>query len=241
MNFLKFLFEVRIYDRTFRLLGTIELNGLNHSESRANGSTPWWTSDGPALSPPSASPGSGKSGTGPGSAQGAGRVLKQCYKVLITADHRLLVADLTSRAVHAFALDIPDTVLQQQPPQPQHGLRTIAAAAVVMAGADSILQQMGRPAKLELNEHSASNGGEAAPASGKASGNGEAGAHNPESDAQHQHQQQHQEASQINVRRIGCVLTEVVVGGWALDPSNGDVYIFDLCSKSLDMYKLLQS
>ena len=227
---------MRIYDRSFRLLGSLELNSLIRPESRANGNwtTPWWANDGPALSPNGAGGVNGNGGVG------GGRALRQCYKVLLTADHRLLVADLTSRAVHTFALELPESLLQQlQPQPPPHAPRTIAAAAAAMVGADSLLQQIGRPGRIEKN--SAGGGGESASANGAglAGANGEktdSSAHSPENDA---HQQQ--SSAQISVHRLGSVLTDVVIGGWALDPSTGDVYIFDLCTKSLDMYKLLQS
>ena len=182
----------------------------------------------------------GKGGVG-GPGGGPGRSLRQCYKVLLTADHRLLVAELTSRAVHAFALELPESLRQQLQPQPlPHAPRTIAAAAAAMAGADSFFQQIGRPGRLEMN--GAGGGDESASAT--ANGAGLAGAkgekldsstHTPESDAQQQ-----QSSAQISVRHLGSVLTDVVIGGWALDASTGNVFIFDLCTKSLDMYKLLQ-
>lgn len=222
-------------------MGTLELNSLNLSESKANTSGSWWAPNEHSALSPNGAGGGGKSGLLGGPSGGSGRALKQCYKVLITADLRLLVADLSSRAVHAFALEIPESVLQKQ--QHQHGPRSIAAAAAAMAGADSFLQQIGRPGRLELN---GGGGGEDAAAStngvGHADGTGEKSEQHasraPEEEAA---AQEKQALAQVNVRRLGCVLSDVVVGGWALDPSNSDVYIFDLCTKSLDMYKLLQS
>ena len=231
MTALKFLFEVRIYDRSFRLWGSLELNSLLRPESRANGTgaTPWRTNE-PSLSPNAAGVVNGKGGAG-GPGGGPGRALRQCYKVLLTADHRLLVAELTSRAVHAFALELPESLLQQLQPQPQpHAPRTIAAAAAAMVGADSFLQQIGRPGGLD----GIGNGAGVESANGEKT-DGER-SRTPESDAAQQ-----QSSAQIGVRRLGSVLTDVVIGGWALDSSTGDVYIFDLCTKSLDMYKLLQS